>query len=291
MKNYFQELQTTYGDELPRVLDSLISVCELTDKNVMIFTAVIRLSNLYPEGHRKDFPSLLARLFSSMEPDEINEVADQLGTLNQWLNSNPQGVDFLKTFFPVQFKKIVTASAQNVNHTIEISKLVKAAVSRDYVTDDEDEDDDPYAREAAEGFISQGSDAVAEFKELLRAGRFDDSRRSDIESRFANILNGQQVYVVPSIIKSQDDFVLGYRDSENGRIYITEEIYTKLNERPHLLSEYLYHESNCRSDNHYQMIARQQQLFPENYEKSGIRKKDCLAFLMAKGKKLAFFQT
>ena len=122
---------------------------------------------------------------------------------------------------------------------------------------------------ASHGLISQGEESLAIFKYRLSQGNYDNNRREDLETKFSEQLNGHEVYVIPSIVKTPDDFLLGYRDIENSRIYVSEQVVKALKDNPLALAEYLFHEADCEGENHYEVIAQQQRRFPENYKGRG----------------------
>ncbi|MDP8217140.1 MAG: hypothetical protein P9M03_00230 [Candidatus Theseobacter exili] len=154
---------------------------------------------------------------------------------------------------------------------VRIKKLMQKLISGIYLGETQEKKAKKSSRIGSNhGLISQGDESLAIFKYRLSQGKYDNSRREDLEERFAEHLNGQKVYVIPQIVKSSKDFLLGYRDIKNGRIYVSQEVVDALKDNPDALAEYLFHEAHCEGENHYEVIAKQQERFFEaNYEGRG----------------------
>ncbi|MBI1883606.1 MAG: AAA family ATPase [Chlamydiae bacterium] len=155
---------------------------------------------------------------------------------------------------------------------VRIKRLMERLINRIYREDTTRKAPSPLSGTSmsgasVDGMIGQGN-AIVEFLEELNSSRFKSSKDQRLEQEFADVLDGHEVYVFDALIKGPHDFVLGYRDKVNKRLYVSREVLHRLEGRPNVLREYLFHEAHCDPDvegSHYQTIAEQQRLYPENY--------------------------
>ena len=124
--------------------------------------------------------------------------------------------------------------------------------------------------------MHRGEKSIAEFKRNVELRLYKRSVRElfVVEDLLPE---GYTVYEIPAIVHDKNDFLLGYHDRENKRIYVAEEtIRASRNNPDHasLIRELVWHEVHENPDNqqdHYQLILRQQKHpeFKNHYEGKG----------------------
>ncbi|MDP8219011.1 MAG: AAA family ATPase, partial [Candidatus Theseobacter exili] len=194
--------------------------------------------------------------------------------------------DLIKTKIDLVKRRLakIASADSSVDKAGDLRDLIQTLKKLSSLPEDEE---DPFSRH---GLISQGEESKAIFRYRLSKGKYDKNRRKDLETKFAEHLNGQKVYVIPSIVKSSKDFLLGYRDIENGRIYVAQEVVDKFKDNPDALAEYLFHEAHCNGDNHYDLITEQQNRFRRNYLYRGYKRRIAWGSIWQRFKDLIFLR-
>ncbi|MFH1877887.1 MAG: AAA family ATPase, partial [Candidatus Omnitrophota bacterium] len=140
-------------------------------------------------------------------------------------------------------------------------------LGRDKLTGRENIGRVPDGSDVEDGFIARGKEAIGLFKKNIADGVYRDLRDVSIEGKYAELLNGRKVFVVPAVVLGTESYVLGTRDKDV--IYIAREVVAALgNEAPGLMEELIYHEINCNTEDagsHAVTIVAQQKKYPGNY--------------------------
>jgi selenocysteine lyase/cysteine desulfurase/tetratricopeptide (TPR) repeat protein len=131
-----------------------------------------------------------------------------------------------------------------------------------------------------DGFIKQGVESGKIFEsriEEIRKNEITDKYIERIRRILANCtaftgelqfdLDGYKVYGFNGIAVGKDDFFLGWNNTVQKELFISEDLIELLAARgtPSIVDEYLLHEILCPLLGHYKSILLQQKLFPQNY--------------------------
>jgi len=184
---------------------------------------------------------------------------------------------------------VAVAAAAVRARSAEIARLVPSAAGLEQGVR-ETEPVPVSIRLRADGFISQGSQAVSAFMTQIPVVRKNDITGLLRERVLRNLrraldhpavpapvkakigaeikrMKQAKIYGFHAVVRGPDDFLLGWNNSVQGQMYVAQDVVERLAARgpPSLVDEYLIHEVLCSVTGHYPAIPIQQQLYPEHY--------------------------